>query len=336
MNKIKTQYLILILLSFVWNSFLAYIDPPQVDTTYIIQDFDGDSFIDTLICVKVYYSYTISYIDGKTNQSFEFDHDWNRASFKSYVAFDSSLIDNQTLIDTVLARYALGSSQRTHPCLAWQENVYQNINKEGEHFKLVSKPDIQWSDTQLPFPLRTWRFLNRDWENNNGLFIEIYSNGAHFDWSPEALAVDYINKETEFGKVYSSRQGLFIEQGDSFRTLFISNGCLPGPSKLRWKSIDTFFIYRDIIILDQAAPLFGNNNLVFIDISSGTIAFVKEEFLVQDYPLTFCFDLEVEGSKALIKPYKCGESGEEYPELTDVMFDLENWYSLFKTEVNRQ
>lgn len=240
----------------------------------IAEDFNNDSFVDSLIC---YYSGGSGFggkycnlVNGKTKDTISVNNFGCFCQIKSIVIIPDKL--NQSFKDVLSQHFLPQLKGEPDPSLNWVIGNYfrKSVTENLKYFEKIVHKDITWYRGEPKAPdmyaieisADTLAKLEQKKEYANERAWLIYYGHNH----DTLVKIQY-----EFNniRILITKHGVVLQKADSYAWIFITDFDMTGgPEKLRWKSILNLTPIQNFLIMEQNG-FSGPKNIFIIDMNSG-------------------------------------------------------------------
>lgn len=250
-----------------------------------IKDYNQDGIKDTLRNHAEGDYFFARYIDGKTNQVYDFkESDFNRSEFISFVSVPKELMqsENEILLDSLKEDlFPYSKIKESIPPLEWILTAFESNHKieEGYFSQFINVP-LKWRCWYSEGPPTALFKVKTDTLNLPNYFspddlpkygLLYYYGHNHIDDLHANPWYDSIYKEEEI-EILKTKHGLILRKGYNYAWIFHTDRTLTrSPGKLRWKSIGKTLIHKHYIFLQHISPISGTNRVFVINMKNGNI-----------------------------------------------------------------
>jgi len=275
----------------------------QREKSFIVVDFNHDGVVDTLRSFYLggsgFGGRSVTVINGKTNETFEFDTYGCFCSIKKTVLIPPVLNDPGNILFLDVMKKEILPEEKSFPdaSLRWiiDATFSKKDLKKSKYFDLIIDSRTEWSKGPVELPSTYYISLKGDTLNqlivkdpdfpewydkktNRGFLI--YYGHNHFSKRlTDSLLLVTGDRNYE---VYRSSHGVLIKKDESYKWVFISDVDLTGaPGKLRWRSIGSVELLDKYIIIKQELLPNESYKLFLINIETGICGRFKFDFYAE-------------------------------------------------------
>ncbi|MEM1134736.1 MAG: hypothetical protein AAGI07_02770 [Bacteroidota bacterium] len=281
----------------------------QHDTTFIIEDFNRDGAVDTLVS---YYQggsgfggRQVTVTNGKNNERYALSNDGCFCEIKRTILVPSNLnrVESQPFLNAMKKQLLPPKKDSPESSLAWMINgAFRNLQLDSNiFFDLIVDPQTKWVDKKYKNPTNYYleisgdtlhqlydTYARRPVNTTNKGFLVYYAHNHYMRyWSGRILSRNrkihqdslLLADSSKSYKVLHTAHGVVVRKGNSHKWVFISDVDLTGaPEKLRWESVVRVKLVGKYVLIQQRLPPEGRVKLFLVNIETGRCGRMKFDF----------------------------------------------------------
>ncbi len=279
----KRNFLLLIILISINQPLVA--QRYTLDT--VVKDINHDKVVDTLInefsSGSAFGGRTITIINGKTKEKFELSnyHGYSSLTRSIIIPENLTLKSNRFFLDVFKEKLLPPKKGRMEASLGWLLSAELNRKQleSDSLFKYIAKPKTNWEPRiNIPEPyyievsgdtLKKLQPEERSISKNTQGFLVYYTYGYNIERLDTLVPV----AENKDYKVYKTDHAVFVNKGNAYRWVFISDAGVTGaPDRHSWVSIETIKLVGKYLIIHQDVPPDTVYNIQIVNIETQKVA----------------------------------------------------------------